>query len=396
MSLIALSLLGVALLLSSCIPEDYPEEVGTQRVIIAYLAGDNSLSSEVQQKIDALSKGFFSLHPPRHYKLLIYADSKNEAPRLFEVMPNSIENLRLIRTYPTQNSASPTIVNQVLTETIAYYPALSYGLILFSHGTGWLPAGGLTNPYATQTDAPTTEASTRSVAIDNDNELELIDFAQSLPLPSGKKWAFILFENCYMGSVEVAYELRHKTHILIASAAEIVSPGMTDVYRTSLPLLYRPGSAGTEAFARAYFDHWNGKSGDYQSATISVVNTEKLDELASVARTALSHQTPTDTLPIGTLQCFNRNRWRLFFDLREVLLTVHPSVQAPLDTVLAQVVTYQASTPYFLEHQPHGYAISRHCGLTLYIEQKEYSLLNDAFRKLSWVTSVAETNAEVL
>ena len=55
--------------------------------------------------------------------------------------------------------------------------------------------------------------------------MELADFASALPLPNHRKWDFILFEGCYMGSVEVAYELKDKTEAIIASSTEIVSPG---------------------------------------------------------------------------------------------------------------------------------------------------------------------------
>ena len=70
--------------------------------------------------------------------------------------------------------------------------------------------------------------------------MELADFASALPLPNHRKWDFILFEGCYMGSVEVAYELKDKTEAIIASPTEIVSPGMTEVYPSALSYLYQP------------------------------------------------------------------------------------------------------------------------------------------------------------
>ena len=66
--------------------------------------------------------------------------------------------------------------------------------------------------------------------------MELADFASALPLPNHRKWDFILFEGCYMGSVEVAYELKDKTEAIIASPTEIVSPGMTEVYPSLCPI----------------------------------------------------------------------------------------------------------------------------------------------------------------
>ena len=283
---------------------------------------------------------------------------------------------------------------QVLYDVLYNYTAQSYGLIVFSHGTAWLPAGALENPTLTTTAASPASASsvasaaspasaaTRTVATDNSNELELTDFAASLPLPEGKKWDFILFENCYMASVEVAYELKDKTETLIASATEIVSPGMTEVYPTALPYLYRETPA-PESFAQAYFDHWNGKSGNYRSATISVVRTGRLEELASLAHAAFIRWQP-DAETINALQCFNRNPWHLFFDLKEAMLTANPALESHLNNLLPEIVTYSAATPSFIEGEAYGFKIAHHCGLSCYIPQSDFSYLNRAYKQTSW------------
>ena len=139
---------------------------------------------------------------------------------------------------------------------------------------------------------------------------------------------FHSFEGCYMGSVEVAYELKDKTEAIIASPTEIVSPGMTEVYPSALSYLYQP-TPQLERFAQSYFDAWNSKTGDYRSATISVVQTEYLEELALLARAAFLRWEP-DTETISSLQCFNRNEWHLFFDLKETLLTANPALKRTL------------------------------------------------------------------
>lgn len=358
---------------TACHTEDSIDELPTNRILIAYLSGDNSLSSEINQKINALATGFLNTGSNNQYnRLFIYSDTRNTPPQLIEISDTHNGPVHTLKTYPVQNSADAGIMAQVLSDILNNYSAASYGLIIFSHGSAWLPAEGLTNPYA----------ATRTVATDGNNELELIDFAASLPLPQGKKWDFILFENCYMASIEVAYELKDKAEAILASATEILSPGMTEIYPSALSMLYQPITA-LESFAKTYFDHWNAKSGDYRSATISVIRTARLAELATLARAAFIRWQP-DVNAIASLQCFNRNKWHLFFDLEEAIVTANPALQPYLSQLLPHIVTYAAATPSFIPGEPHGFNLLYHCGLSCYIPQNEFFYINTVYEQTAW------------
>ena len=352
-----------------------PPQPKTERVIIAYLATDNSLSFEVDQKITALIEGFLATENNDQNKLFIYHDRKNASPQLIQINAQAEEQKQIIKNYPSQNSASGKVFAQVMKDVIENYPAASYGLILFSHGTAWLPAKGLKDPYVLSVSA-------RTVATDNDDEMELKDFASSLPLANSKKWSFILFEGCYMGSIEVAYELKDKTEAIIASPTEIVSPGMKEVYPLALSQLYLP-SPGLEDFAHSYFEVWNSKYGDYRSATISVIRTEYLDELATLARAALIRWKP-DEETINGLQCFNRNEWHLFFDLKETLLTANPALETYINNLWKSMVIYAAATPTFLKNLPYGFNIRTYSGLSCYIPRSDFLGANQAYEQTEW------------
>ncbi len=369
------------LLFASCDNEGYlhpiipQQEKETQRILIAYLAGDNSLSPEIEQKIAALTIGFLATDCSQN-RLFIYCDRKNTSPQLMEISAHTANPRQLLKTYTAQNSASSNVMKQVLNDILNNYSASSYGLILFSHGSAWLPAAGLENP----------SRSTRSVCIDGEDEMELADFASALPLPNHRKWDFILFEGCYMGSVEVAYELKDKTEAIIASPTEIVSPGMTEVYPSALSYLYQP-TPQLERFAQSYFDAWNSKTGDYRSATISVVQTEYLEELALLARTAFLRWEP-DTETISSLQCFNRNEWHLFFDLKETLLTANPALKTYVNELWKNIVTYSAATPSFLPGLAYGFTIHTHSGLSCYVPQNEFLYINQGYTQTTWCGTV--------
>lgn len=65
-------------------------------------------------------------------------------------------------------------------------------------------------------------------------EMELDEFAAAIP---DGTLDFIIFEACLMAGVEVAYALRGKAEYLLASPAEIISPGFTPVYPEALGYL---------------------------------------------------------------------------------------------------------------------------------------------------------------
>jgi len=57
-------------------------------------------------------------------------------------------------------------------------------------------------------------------------QTDITSLAKGITMAGIKKMEYILFDNCYMSSIEVAYELRNVTNYLIASPTEIMAYGM--------------------------------------------------------------------------------------------------------------------------------------------------------------------------
>ena len=111
-------------------------------------------------------------------------------------------------------------------------PAKNYSLIVGCHGMGWIPG------------KPSTRL-TRSVAspIERDIETDLVGpptrwfgggdyqtdistLAKGIEDSGIGKFQYILFDDCNMTGIEVAYELRNATHHIIGSPTEIMAYGM--------------------------------------------------------------------------------------------------------------------------------------------------------------------------
>lgn len=363
------ALSAVFLFLFSC-ADDTPEKDATERVVLIYLACDNSLSGEGYQKLEALS-----LWPGKPgCRLLVYLDTSDAVPRLIELPGKGKRNT--IKSYAELNSATGDTFARVLSDVKSTYPSPSYGLVLFSHASGWLPEEALPS-------SGTAPIKLKSLAVDGNKEMGLIEFAQAIP---DKSFGFMIFESCFMAGIETAYQLRNKTGYILASPAEILSPGFTPLYSAAVSQLFE-GPAGLQSFAQRAFDYWDTRSADYRSMTLSLVRTDSLESLAAFIRQQAHTQNPVD---VNQLQHFDRyTSYHLFFDFEDYYARLIPdqTKKQQLAQLLSQVVIWKAATPSFMSRY-NGFDIDRHSGITTYILQQQFAGLNDWYKQLDWYKDV--------
>ena len=352
-----IGLTPLLLLLTSCAPEVEIPTPPAAHTLLVYMAGDNNLSLETTQKIKAIAKGF---HDTDNH-LLIYQDynhttltTPSPTPVLLKLEATGAHTPARIDTvmrYAHENSASAAVFGRVLTDVATHYPATTHGLLLFSHGTGWLPKGTFLHP--------------RSITVDTKNEMELSAMAAAIP---DGHFEYIIFEACLMAGVEVAYELRTKTNYLVASSAEIISPGFTPIYPQIIPYLFEP-TPNLIAFTAQFHAHVSALSGLYRSSTMSVIATQALETLKQQVLPVLAQ---TNQPQLTQIQEYNRNAPLLYFDLDHYMkLAASPAQYRQFEQTLNIVVPYKAATPSFV-----GTPIKHHGGLTIYLRQTQYPYLN--------------------
>lgn len=367
------------LILPAC-SEEKDTETPARQTLLVYLIGDNNLYPYLNENLDAIEEGVkntddFSCN------LLIYIDSYRELPYLYKIEKDKHGNVssHIIKEYPEQNSADKEIMSAIIQDVLGSYPAEQTGLILGSHATSWFPQDFLT-------------ITSRSFGDDNGAVMEIDELAEALP-ESG--FDYILFDACYMANAECVYELRNKTDYIVASSSEIMDIGFP--YSDIIPLLLEQ-QPQLEAVANTYYSFYNQKRGLYKSASISVVNTAHLDELASIMR-----EITTDfgieniyNLPKGDLQFLEKllpeNKPAFLYDLGDYVLNIATDEQySRFNKILENVVEVKYNTPsvFYDNHQCH-YPLDKYSGLSIYIPQKEYPELDDWYTRLQWWHSVYE------
>lgn len=376
---IFLFLTSISLLFTACQGEEgtpIEQEDYADRTILVYLGRDNNLWGERERRIEFILNGWNGKG-----NLIIYEDKKGSLPCLMEAHnSNGFNDTRIIHQYEEQNSADAETLKKVIQETRNLYPAQSYGLIIFSHASGWLPKNTITNPRS-NSDLSANE-STRSIIIDDKDEMELVDFANALP---NNLFDFIILEACYMSGIEVMYELRDKAKYILASSAEITSPGFTHVYSKQISQLFKKNlnlvDFAKEISAELSRTYDANKSSG--GGTLSVIQTSCVEMLGNWIIENIDMEKPEN---ISDIQYFDENRNnKIFFDFKDYYLRRLSSdtKKAVFTEMVNSIVVHQSTTPTY-----RGFQVNQHSGLTTYIPQLEYPLLNEKYKNLRWYRRV--------
>ncbi|MDR1602967.1 MAG: hypothetical protein LBS42_11150 [Tannerella sp.] len=343
------------------------------RTVFVYIGRDNSLRNAAEEKIESLKNGWDG----KNGYLIVYQDLSGKGSVLQEIyVENGIGKTKEIYRQEKENSASPEVFADVLKRVVETYPADSYGLILFSHASGWLPEGTLSSP--------------RSLVQDEGENtwMDITDFAAAIP---DAQFDYIIFEACFMAGIEVAYELRNKTEYIVASSAEILSPGFKGIYETSMNELFnKNASLGLVKFTKDAYDAVDAQTGELRSATFSVIETKGLNVLSDWLRENISDEKSVD---IGEIQYFDRYSYHLFFDFEDYFSRVlkDDEKRDELRRLVNSCMLFKASTPEFMPSYL-GFKVEKHSGLTTYIRQSSYPYLNAKYEELEWFKKIYVIN----
>lgn len=240
-------------------PQIDEPQAEVSRTILVYMAAKNNLSY-----FSTLDLGeMMNAEVPDDCRLVVFRSTYGEDPQLVE-----IENGRLtpLKTYDAGTlAADKETLIEVLADVEKLAPSRSPAIIFWSHSTGWKGA---------QKVAPTS----RSFGLEQGREIELPDLAAALRT-APRRPAFIMFDSCYMGCVEVAYELRDCADYLISSVCEVPSEGMP--YERTLPLLFNDRLAeAIDINVDYYVNEYLSDNQGHCPSTMSLIRLSGMEALA--------------------------------------------------------------------------------------------------------------------
>lgn len=361
--------------LVGCTKEEGPE-VSAKRTVLVYMIANNNLDSYGRNNLNSMIAGATAKNL-NGGNLIVYHAPKGENPSLIQIKEgaNGIVTQHLIKEYAPQNAVDPEVMQSVIREVIERFPADSYGLDLWSHGTAWLPID-----YKNML---------RSFGDDAGKQMEIDELAKGIP---DNFFDFILFDACYMASAECVYELRHKANYILASPTETMADGFP--YQTIIPYFFAE-TPQLEKAAEAFYTHYNNQTGLSQSGTVSLTKTSELDKLADIVKEILADKSESDifALPLSQMQVLERLSYNgpfTLYDLGDFVSHLATTDQyARFKACIDNAILYKNHTEKAFFVTPYRmYPITSFSGLSVYVPQQSIPKLNEWYKGLEWYKAV--------
>ena len=232
--------------------------------------------------------------------------------------------------YTTANGLA-SLLSKVKVEA----PAKQYALIVGCHGTGWLFSEGKSRArtryfggtdHYFQTNIPTLAAAIEQA---------------KMPMQ------FVMFDDCYMSNIEVAYEMRHATNYLIGCCSEIMAYGMPYKKIWKHLIQQKPNyQAVVNEFHKFYSIY------QWPYGNIGVTDCSKVDEVVARMKTInAAAANKANLIDWEDVQRLDGYKKTIFFDMGDYVnkICTTPETQVlarDLHTALAQLVPYKSTTPY--------------------------------------------------
>lgn len=415
----------------SVAPYDRPADLnGTRKpseekrhTFIVLSLGHNNLSGALQEDMDELKDGYIPGKGRNDNVLLIFSHrtprsgswSGPRSPvleRVYRDRSGKTVSDTLKVWEPGTVSASAETVRSALEYIRDEFPSASYGMLVSSHGTGYLPAGFYSNPNSyvfreagrdasgrmrrqrhgvPYVEIPLHEGEPMVKSIGQDvqdgvsYEMELAAFADAIPM----KMSYILMDMCFMGGIETAYELRGKCDMLGVSQTEVLANGF--VYTSIGQHLLKTRTPNPQGICEDYFNSYNIQTGVYRSATISLIDCNMLDPLAEICAFLFDkYRTRLKTMDAGKVQRYYRYDYHWFYDLESIVegLGATEDEMADFREALEKCIIYRNATPSFMTGSS-GFDINVFSGFSMYLPSNGHRELDKYYRTLDWNKATA-------
>lgn len=356
-----LILLVVPLAFTSCEQEDWP--VKTDQTVLMYLPWSSNLKSYFETNISDFESVVERNILKNERVVVFFCTSPTEAV-LFELAYDNGKCIRKpLKIYHNPAFTTATGITSILNDVKTLAPANRYAMTIGCHGMGWIPVptaqarsigqkkhweyegvpmtryfGGLSPEYQTNT-------TTLAEGIAN----------------AGIKMEYILFDDCYMASVEVAYDLKEVTDYLIASPCEIMAYGMP--YAEIGPHLL--GKVDYESICDAFYEFYKNYE-EMPCGTIGVTVCSELENLA-VTMKEINDQYTLPSSSLYTIQTMDGYTPTLFFDCGDYVakLCTDAVLLARFEEQLERTVPYKRHTDYYYTMNKGKIKINTFSGATI-------------------------------
>lgn len=375
------------------------------QTVFMFFPWSNSLLSDFRRTVEDMQTVVAQRSMKGERIMVFMATSEREAV-LFELKKQNGRCLTdTLRRYSDRPFTSRQWLTSLFSEVMTLAPASRYGMVVGCHGLAWVPVQGQRNArkrLGSQERIDEEDNLYKEERIDKEGEpndlmhfevqgpvttrfiggtypetqIETTDLADAMA-DAGFHTEYILFDACYMSSVEVAYELKDVTHYLIASPTEVLSYGFPYI-TMGKHLLGTPNYKGIVDSFISFYSSYNLPYG-----TVAVTDCTQLDALAAIAQ-QINAADAEQLVPNG-VQIMDGYSPTLFYDLGHLmsLKDAGTVLTAAFAEQLEKTVPYKAHTDqYFTTLKDSPVDIKHYSGLNT--SQGSLNHMADRLSETAW------------
>ena len=375
------------------------------QTVFMFFPWSNSLLSDFRRTVEDMQTVVAQRSMKDERIMVFMATSEREAV-LFELKKQNGQCLTdTLRRYSDRPFTSRQWLTSLFSEVMTLAPASRYGMVVGCHGLAWVPIQGQRNArkkLGSQEKIDEEDNLYKEERIDKEGEpndlmhfevqgpvttrfiggtypetqIETTDLADAMA-DAGLHTEYILFDACYMSSVEVAYELKDVTHYLIASPTEVLSYGFPYI-TMGKHLLGTPNYKGIVDSFISFYSSYNLPYG-----TVAVTDCTQLDALAAIAQQI--NAAATEQLVPNGVQIMDGYSPTLFYDLGHLmsLKDAGTVLTAAFAEQLDKAVPYKGHTgQYFTALKDEPVDIKHYSGLNT--SQGSLNHMADRLSETAW------------
>lgn len=353
--------------------DDEPDPTPTtvDRTLLMFMPWTGDLTSYLSGNISDMEGVVASEGLASERVLVYFATSASEAS-LFEIVPDGKGSTRR-STLATYNGSldvtTPAGVSSLLTDVKRLSPSHSYALTVGCHGYGWLRKATFAGSRSSAlrglntTVVPGADAGALTRFFGGTQtawQIDVADFAEGIEM-AAMHFDYIVFDDCYMASLEAIYDLRHLTDYVVASPCEMMAAGLPYA-RIGRYLL---GTPDLKALCAGFYDFYSSYSRPY--GTLSLVDCRELDNMAALMKRINTAHTIDDSevAQIQRLDYFSPAVFVDFSDYVERMLADDSALLQEFKAQLAKTVVYEVHTPYYYTNAAGRIRLDRCCGVSV-------------------------------
>lgn len=374
----------------SCVDDKVDRWTGVyERTVLIYMASENNLGTDgfAAGDISEMEKGAKVL--PDAVNLILFQDAPGTNSVLYKIDRNG---RKVVKDYGADLvSTDVNVLKQVVSDVESMFPQKEYGMLMWSHATGWQPANLLSRSGVSRSFGQDTNPGSLA------SQMDIPDMAKALR--SFPKFKFIMFDACFMQCIEVAYDLKDVTDYIIGAPCEIPGPGA--YYDKLVPALFSANP--TYDLVDNYWQPYKAENdedpnGGY-GAVIAALDCSQVDNFTAVTREVLPAYQKDMAFDTDSLQMYlPYNTWvrdaiSPYYDIKgEMQQVLSAGDYEKWESALNRLIVAKGSTQSFFSeyHNPNVFVNqAKFSGLAGYIPHfyPDSEKWDSLFRKTAWYTA---------